>query len=309
MAPLAPFARDPRKTEEVPASLAEPSVRFLSGRIAVGNPLPRAILLAFLWLPSASLLSQHPQWLDKYDESKDLALKENRLILVDFWASWCEPCLRMDRLTWSQWPIVVASKEFVCLRLDYDREMNLAVRFEVEVVPTVVILDAFGTKLAHIVGFKTANEMAAILKPLAVSVRPLYSLLKRLEMAPDSVELQVALGDQYHGMLLPEMSNSCYEEFLDNTKPADNPRLEAHALTGMALNYQALGNQDEAEEMLAKCLGLYPDNEYRPMQLYMLTRIYLTQDENEKARNTLELLRKEFPQDKHRSMAEDLFKK
>ncbi len=275
----------------------------------MGNLLLRAILLALLWLPSARLLSQHPQWLDNYDESIDLALKENKLILVDFWASWCEPCLRMDRQTWSQLPIVVASQNFVCLRLDYDREMNLAVRFEVGVVPTVIILDAFGTKMAHIAGFKSATEMAAILKPLAISVRPLYSLLKRLEMAPDSMDLQVALGDQYHGMFLPEMSNSCYEEFLDNTEPGDNPRLEAHALTGMALNHQALGNQDEAEEVLVKCLSRYAHSEFRPLQLFLLTRVYLTQDEVEKAKNILELLRKEFPQDKHRSMAEDLFKK
>ncbi len=271
--------------------------------------LLRLTASALLWLLPASGLSQGPAWVEDYDQAKVQALKENKLILVDVWASWCEPCLRMDAQTWGQWTVVAESRKFVCVRLDADRHAATIVWLAAEVLPTVLVLDPFGTVMFRTKGFKSADEIVGILKPFPASMAGVYAIMKRLEGAPDSINLQVSLGDEYHNLYFPELSNSHYEEFLDEATPGENPKLEERALTGMALNYQALGNQERAVELLEKCLTISGSRDFRPLQLFLLTRMYLLEGKETMAREKLELLRKEFPGDKHRSMAEALFTK
>ncbi len=265
--------------------------------------------IAILWLSPASMLSQGPAWVDDYEQAKVQALKENKLILVDVWASWCEPCRQMDAKTWSQWAVIVESRKFVCVRLDADRQSATGAWLAVEVLPTVLVLAPFGTEMFRGKGFKSADEMVGILKPFPVSMAGVYALMKRLEAAPDSIHLQVSLGDAYHNLYFPELSNTHYEEFLDEATPGENPNLEERAMTGMALNHQALGNQEKAVELLEKCLTISASRDFRPLQLFLLTRMYLLDGRESMAREKLELLRKEFPGDKHRTMAEGLFAK
>lgn len=65
----------------------------------------------------------HVDWLGNYEQARELALKENKLMLVDFSAEWCEPCTRMDNQTWNQWPVIFACKKLVCVRLNFDESI------------------------------------------------------------------------------------------------------------------------------------------------------------------------------------------
>jgi len=70
--------------------------------------------------------------------------------LWDFWATWCPPCKELK-------PTIEAlEKEYAgkieIKSIDVDQDKDLAKKFEVQAIPTLVFLDAKGNELSRIVG-------------------------------------------------------------------------------------------------------------------------------------------------------------
>jgi thioredoxin 1 len=70
--------------------------------------------------------------------------------LWDFWATWCPPCKQLK-------PTIEAlEKEYAgkieIKSIDVDQNKDIAQKFKVEAIPTLVFLDAKGNELSRIVG-------------------------------------------------------------------------------------------------------------------------------------------------------------
>ena len=91
---------------------------------------------------------------------------KNKPVIIDFYASWCAPCRKLDQITFHHPDIVKLSKDdFVMVKVDltgqegenYDR---LVSEFNVKGVPTVIFLDTLGKerKDLRLVDFVQPNE-------------------------------------------------------------------------------------------------------------------------------------------------------
>jgi len=92
------------------------------------------------------------------DSSFDQAIKDNALILVDFWADWCGPCKRMN-------PILEELSSDTGLlvgKLNVDENPEKTLEFSVQTIPTMVL-------------FKDGNPAHRI-----VGAMPKHLLLKEL---------------------------------------------------------------------------------------------------------------------------------
>ena len=112
---------------------------------------------------------------NRFDKDIDLANFNGKLLLLNFWATWCEPCKEempsLDKLAVDQkfknieiLPINIGQekkkkieefyKETKIKNLDifFDTDVRLAKKFLLRGVPTTVIIDKGGEEIARIVG-------------------------------------------------------------------------------------------------------------------------------------------------------------
>src|SRR5688500_13217910 len=95
-------------------------------------------LAAFIPCPSAT---QDPFRAISFAEAQTAAQQEKKIVLIDFFTTWCAPCKKLDATTWKDAAVLDwLAKNCVALKLDAEKHTDLASRYRVENYPTIVLL-------------------------------------------------------------------------------------------------------------------------------------------------------------------------
>ncbi len=78
-----------------------------------------------------------------------IAYSQNKPVVVDFWADWCKPCKTLSPLLEKM--AEEAQGEFRLALVDVDANPNLALRFSVHSIPTVMAFSQ-GKKVSDFTG-------------------------------------------------------------------------------------------------------------------------------------------------------------
>lgn len=79
-------------------------------------------------------------------------IKNNELVIVDFYATWCGPCQMIAK------ELEKLQEEYNILKVDIDENRDFAIDEGIEVVPTIFIYKN-GEKVKEMEGYKTSEEL------------------------------------------------------------------------------------------------------------------------------------------------------
>ena len=84
-----------------------------------------------------------------------LAGKTKRIVLVDFYTTWCGPCKQLDETTWKNKLVRTwLSKNAISRKIDAEKQTSLASKYKIRAYPTILLLKPDGTEIDRLVGYR-----------------------------------------------------------------------------------------------------------------------------------------------------------
>jgi serine/threonine protein kinase/thioredoxin-like negative regulator of GroEL len=126
-------------------------------RKRVAEALARLTECRAAWSPS--LPTDAPFSSIRFEEACKLATQSQRIVLLDFYTTWCAPCKKLDAITWQDSGVRAwLTKATVALKIDAEKETKLVQRYKIRAYPTVLLLRPDGTEIDRLVGYKAPAE-------------------------------------------------------------------------------------------------------------------------------------------------------
>ena len=89
------------------------------------------------------------------DRALAKAAEQRRVVLIDFYTTWCGPCKLLDRTTWRDEKVIALLKqEAIPLKIDAERDPALSRTYAINAYPTILLLRPDGLVLDRMVGYQ-----------------------------------------------------------------------------------------------------------------------------------------------------------
>lgn len=214
--------------------------------------LPAMLLLLFGFSANAQI-----KWLTDFSEAARIAAETGKPMLLDFTASWCGPCRKMDQEFWIRGDVAELSERFVCVKIDTDKNAELSKQYRVNAIPNVILTDSAGNAIDSNKGFGKSADETIIAK--------INSVLGRYQ---------------------PKNQNTASVKFDTN---------DLNALAKLAEQFQQKKSYLKSIEIFERILRLESDPARREIVLLNIGYDYLRASHFEKAIETFGVFQNEFP--------------
>ena len=140
--------------------------------------LSLTLLLIALWSCNQTQTAEI-HWNQDIDHALAQAKKQNKPLMIDFMATWCPPCHRMEDSTFSHPEVIKKTDSFITVRIDVDKQGDVANKYNSNArkyggigIPNILFLDKDGNELKHPVGYRGPEQFLAIMDSVLISTSP-----------------------------------------------------------------------------------------------------------------------------------------
>jgi thiol:disulfide interchange protein len=110
------------------------------------------------------------QWITSISEAQKLSKSTGKPIFVDFFATWCPPCKMLESQTYPNAKVVAESQKWIMVKVDTDKQVEVAGRYGITNLPTLAVLDSNGKPLIATYGFLQPDDFLDFLKEAKTKV-------------------------------------------------------------------------------------------------------------------------------------------
>ncbi|MFO7891203.1 MAG: thioredoxin family protein [bacterium] len=117
-------------------------------------------------------------WLHDLDKAKEMAKSRNKPLMIDFYAEWCPPCIKMKDSTFTDRTVMEKSQHFIPVKIDVDKQGDVADNYQSNAskyggigIPNILFISPDSIELAHPIGYKNPDEFITIMDSVLVKFK------------------------------------------------------------------------------------------------------------------------------------------
>ncbi len=156
--------------------------------------------LIFLSVPYSALAAP-AGWETDVEQAFELAVENDRMLLVDLYADWCGWCKVLERKVFATTEFKTFAKDFVLLHVDVEdggQGTELQARYGAGTLPTILILTPDRAKAGTIQGFHPTAELIDLARLQLRRYKSFLSFYEKNRSSDDLATLQ-RLAETLHG--------------------------------------------------------------------------------------------------------------
>lgn len=120
------------------------------------------LLIALLLMPAIKAYAV--SWSNNLNAALTEAKNKQKPLMVDFYTDWCDWCKKLDQDTYTDKKVNELAQNFICVKVDADRDRAATSKYGVSGFPTIVFLNYEGAVDEKVVGYRPAAQFLQVME-------------------------------------------------------------------------------------------------------------------------------------------------